>query len=155
MRRDEEGFARRGMIDPRLQILYLIAVAAVAFATSDPWWLCGLLALQLVLWLWLRLPPGGLWAIVRRLQGFVAFIVLSFAFFAFEPGDRVLTLPLWRWALEITLSGSVRGLLLSSRIVTVICAAQILQRAGDRETIVRGLRGLLVPASIAYSLDLV
>lgn len=149
------------MIDPRLQILYLLAVAVGAFASADPRWLCSLLALQLVLWLSLRLPVRGLWAIVRRLQWFVVFVVLSFAFFAFESGDRLLTLPLWPWApginlsLEINLSGVVRGLLLSSRIVTVICASQILARAGDRETIVRGLRGLLVPATIAYSLDLV
>lgn len=143
------------MIDPRLQILYLLAVGIVAFATSDPRWLSGLLVLQILLWLWLRLPVGGLWAIVRRLQWFVVFVVLSFAFFAFEPGDRLVVLPLWRWALDINLSGAIRGLLLSSRIVTVICASQILQRAGDRETLVRGLRGLLVPASIAYSLDLV
>ena len=143
------------MIDPRLQILYLLAVGIVAFATADPWWLCGLLTLQILVWLGLRLPVGGLWAIVRRLQWFVVFVVLSFAFFGAEPGDRLVALPLWRWALEINLSGVVRGLLLTSRIVTVICASQILQRAGDSETIVRGLRGLLVPASIAYSLDLV
>jgi hypothetical protein len=143
------------VIDPRLQILYLLAVGIVAFATADPWWLSGLLGLQILLWLWLRLPLRGLLAIVRRLQWFVGLVVLSFAFFAFESGDRLVALPVWRWALEINLSGIVRGLLLSSRIVTVICASQLLQRAGDRETIVRGLRGLFVPASIAYSLDLV
>lgn len=143
------------MIDPRLQILYLLGVATAAFATSDPRWLCGLLALQVALWLRLRLPLKALWATVRRLRWFVVFVVLSFAFFAAEPDDRIITLPFWRWALDLNLSGIVRGLLLSTRIVTVIWAAQILQRAGGRETIVRGLRGLLVPASVAYSLDLV
>ncbi len=143
------------MVDPRLQILYLLAVGVAAFASSDLWWLCGLLGIQLALWFWRRLPVAGLLAIVRRLQWFVVIVVLSFALFDFEPGDRLLSLPLWRWALDLNLSGIVRGLLLSSRIVTVICAAQLIQRAADRETIVKGLRGLFVPASVAYSLDLV
>lgn len=143
------------MVDPRLQILYLLAVGVAAFASSDLWWLCGLLGIQLALWFWLRLPVAGLLAIVRRLQWFVVIVVLSFALFDFEPGDRLASLPVWRWALDLNLSGIVRGLLLSSRIVTVICAAQLIQRAADRETIVKGLRGLYVPASVAYSLDLV
>lgn len=146
---------RRGVIDPRLPILYLLAVAIIAFATSRPWWLLGLLGLQVALWLWFRLPVRALLAIARRLQWFVLFVVLSFAFFAFEPTDRLLMLPLGRWTLDVSLSGIVRGLLLSSRIATVICASQLLQRVGNPETIVRGLRGLLVPATIAYSLDLV
>jgi hypothetical protein len=143
------------MIDPRLQVLYLLAVGVAAFATSEPWWLLGLLALQVGLWVVAGLPVRGLVNIVRKLLVFFAFIVLSFAFFAPEPGDRYLGVPLWRWTLEVNLSGIVRGLLLSSRIVTVICASQLLQRSGDRGTIVRGLRGWFVPAPIAYAIDLV
>jgi hypothetical protein len=141
--------------DPRLPILYLLAVAVTAFATARPRWLLGLLALQVALWLWFRLPLRGLLSIGRRLQWFVLLIVLSFALFAFEPTDRLLTLSLGRWTLEVSLSGIVRGLLLVSRIATVICASQLLQRVSSPDTIVRGLRGLLVPSTIAYSLDLV
>jgi len=143
------------VIDPRLQILYLLAVGIFAFATSHPAWLVGLLGLQVGLWLYLRLPVGGLLAIFRKLLVFFLFVILSFAFFAPEVGDRFLTIPLFGWDLHLNLSGVLRGLVLSSRIVTVIYASQILQRAGDPGTIVRGLRGLFVPAPIAYSLDLV
>ncbi len=146
---------RRRVIDPRLPILYLLTVAIIAFATSRPGWLLGLLGFQVALWLWFRLPVRALLAIARRLQWFVLVVILSFAFFAFEPTDRLLILPLGRWTLEVSLSGIVRGLLLSSRIATVICASQLIQRVGNPATIVRGLRGLLVPATIAYSLDLV
>jgi len=143
------------VIDPRLQVLYLLAVGTVAFAASQPGVLLGLLALQVALWLYAGLPVGGLLAIFRKLLVFFLFIVVSFAFFAPDPGDRLLPLPLFGWTLPVNLSGIVRGLLLSSRIVTVIYASQILQQASDRGTIVRGLRGWFVPAPIAYSLDLV
>jgi hypothetical protein len=142
-------------IDPRLQILYLIGVAILAFATSHPGWLLGLLGLQIGLWFAAGLPLRPLLGIFRKLSVFFLFIVISYAFFAPEPGDRLLPLAVGAWTLDVNLNGLVRGLLLSSRIVTVICASQILQRAGDGTAIVRGLRGLFVPASIAYSLDIV
>lgn len=142
-------------VDARLQIVYLLAVGIVAFLLSHPGWLVGLLALQIGLWLYLGLPVAGLLAIFRKLAMFLLFVVLSFAFFAPEAGDRLLPISLWGWAAHLNLSGIGKGLLFGSRVVTVICASQILQRAGDGTTIVRGLRGLGVPASIAYSLDLV
>jgi hypothetical protein len=142
------------VIDPRLQIAYLLAVGVAAFATSSSKWLVGLLLLQLVLWLALRLPVAGLVGIVRRLQFFIVFVVVSFALFEPEAGDRLVPVALGRWVLDVNLTGLGRGLLLSSRIVTVIAASQILQRAGGPDSIVQGLRGLRVPASVAYSLDL-
>jgi len=142
-------------IEPRFQILYLLGVAILAFATVDPGWLLGLLGLQVALWLTLGLPLQGLFRIVRKLSIFFLFIIASYAFFEAEPGDRILPLALFGWAIPFNPSGVARGLLLSSRIVTVICASQILQRAGDGTALVRGLRGLFIPASLAYSLDIV
>ncbi|MGH7265908.1 MAG: hypothetical protein ACREMB_13840 [Candidatus Rokuibacteriota bacterium] len=143
------------MIHPRVQVLYLLAVGILAFATDRPGWLLGLLGLQVALWLAVGLPVAGLFAIFRKLLVFFVFLVVSFAFFAPEPGDRFVALPLLGWTLDVNFSGVVRGLLLSSRIVTVVYASQIVQRAGDGGTIVRGLRGWFVPAPIAYSLDMV
>lgn len=140
-------------IDPRLQILYLLGVAIFAFAASHSLWLLGLLALQVALWLAAGFPVMGLVAIFRKLVVFFFAIVVSFAFFAAEPGDRYLSL--FGWGLEVNLTGIVRGLLFSSRIVTVIYASRIIQRAGDGTALVRGLRGLFVPAFFAYSLDMV
>jgi energy-coupling factor transporter transmembrane protein EcfT len=143
------------MIDPRLQVLYLLAVGVVAFATAHPAVLLGLLGLQVALWLYLGLPAADLLTIFRKLVVFFVFIVVSFAFFAPEPGDRLVAVPVLVGSVDLNLSGILRGLLLSSRVVTVIYASQILQRTGDRGSLVRGLRGWFVPAPIAYSLDLV
>lgn len=143
------------MIGPRFQILYLLAVGVVAFATSHPGVLLGLLGLQVALWLAARLPPGGLLAPLRKLVIFFLFVVVSFAFFAPEPGDRFLLVPLLAWEVSVNLSGVGRGLLFASRIVTVIYASQVVQRTGDGMGLVRGLRGWFVPVSVAYSLDLV
>ena len=142
-------------VEPRLQIMYLLAVAVLAFVTSRPGWLLGLLGLQFALWLALGLPLRGLFSIVRKLTVFLVFIMFSCAFFEAEPGDQILRLTFFSWAIPFNPSSVVRGLLLSSRIVTVICASQILQRAGEGTAIMRGLRGLYVPASLAYSLDIV
>lgn len=143
------------MIPPRLQVAYLLAVGVAAFATAHPGWLLGLLALQVVLWRAVGLPVGGLVAIVRKLTVFLVFVVVSFALVAPEAGDRLHPVPVGPWTLEVNLSGVVRGLLLSSRIVTVICASQLLRRGGDRDALVRGLRGWWVPAPVACALDLV
>jgi energy-coupling factor transporter transmembrane protein EcfT len=125
-------------IDPRLQILYLLGVAIFAFAASHSLWLLGLLALQVALWLAAGFPVMGLVAIFRKLVVFFFAIVVSFAFFAAEPGDRYLSL--FGWGLEVNLTGIVRGLLFSSRIVTVIYASRIIQRAGGRRVTGSSLR---------------
>ena len=86
-------------IEPRFQILYLLGVAILAFATVDPGWLLGLLGLQVALWLTLGLPLQGLFRIVRKLSIFFLFIIASYAFFEAEPGDRILPLALFGWAI--------------------------------------------------------
>lgn len=142
-------------IDPRLQILYLVGVAVGAFATSRPAWLLVLLGLQVVLWFYLGLPARALLAVFRKLVVFFTVVVISFGFFEAQAGDWVLSIPLLAWELPVSLSGIGRGLLLSTRIIAVIYASQIIQRVGDGTALVRGLRGLFVPEGIAYSLDIV
>ena len=64
-------------------------------------------------------------------------------------------LPLLAWSLPVSLTGLVEGLLRSSRVLTVILAAQVVQLASDPATLVRGLRGLGVPRFLAFGIDLV
>lgn len=142
-------------IDPRVQILYLVAVGVTAFVFSDPRWLLGLLALQVALWLRARLPVVDLVTVLRKLVIFFVVIVISFGFFESEPGDRHVPLVLFGQVISLNLSGALRGLLFSSRVLTVIYASQLIQRSGEGTALVRGLRGLHVPAVFAYSLDLV
>ncbi len=143
------------MIDPRLQILYLLAVGVTAYTMANPLLLGALFALQAALWLYARLPLTGLLTIFRKLAFFCLVIVFSFGFFSPEEGDQIFSLPVLGWAFPLDLSGAIRGLILSSRIIILICASRLIQESGDRKALVDGLRGLYVPSFLAYSLDLV
>ena len=143
------------MNDPRLKILYVLCVGVVAFVASDPFVLLGLLGLQIIFWFAARLSLSRLLASLRRLLTFISFVLLSYAFFSWEEGDRIYKLVAFGAELPINLTGIATGLLLSSRIGTLILASQLIQQAGSRTAIVDGLRAFHVPAYLAYSLDLV
>lgn len=143
------------MIDPRLKLAYLAGVAAVALATSSPALLLGLLALQGVLWLAARLPARLAFDSVRRLGVFVALVLLSYAFFTAEPGDDIRTILLPGSALPVNVSGLVTGLLLSTRIVTLVLAGALVRHTGPPGDVVRGLEQLRVPPLVGAGLDLV
>jgi len=143
------------MSDPRLKILYLLAIAVTAYATASPLLLAGLLAAQVVLGSYARLPLRGLLTILRRLAVFFLVMLFCFVFFGSEEGDRVIRVAVMTWSLPFNLSGALRGLLLSSRILIVLSASRLIQETGDRKAFVDGLRGLFVPDFLAYSLDLV
>jgi hypothetical protein len=143
------------MDDPRLKIFYVLGVGVVALLFSDPFVLLALLGVQIILWFAARLSLSLLLASLRRLLVFVSFILLSYAFFSWEEGDIVYKLVAFGLELPVNLTGIATGLLLSSRIVTLILASQLIQQTGSRTAIVDGLRALHVPAYLAYSLDLV
>ncbi len=142
-------------MDPRFKILYVLIVGIAAFATANGTILLSLLGLQVVLWFIAGLSAGALLGSVRRLLWFIAFVVLSYAFFGAREGDHVVRLALMDVALPVNLTGIGIGLLRGSRIVTIILAAQIVQRSGDGSGIVAGLRRLHAPAFLVYGLDLV
>ncbi|MFQ5458910.1 MAG: energy-coupling factor transporter transmembrane component T family protein [Myxococcota bacterium] len=142
-------------MDPRFKILYVLAAGITAFVTANGTILLSLLGLQIVLWFAAGLSAGELLRAVRRLLWFVAFIVVSYAFFAERAGDQIVQLALWDWTVPVNLTGVGIGLLRASRIVTIILAAQVVQRSGDGAGIVAGLRRLHAPPFLAYGLDLV
>lgn len=143
------------MDDPRLKLLYVLLVGVVAFVFSDPLVLLSLLGLQSVLWFAARLSFSLFLASLRRLMVFISFVLLSYAFFNWEEGDSIYKLIAFGVELPVNLTGIATGLLLSSRIATLILASQLVQRTGSRTAIVDGLRALRVPPYLAYSLDLV
>jgi energy-coupling factor transporter transmembrane protein EcfT len=143
------------MKDARLKVLYVLAVGAVSFLSSNALVLLSLLGLQIVLWFAAGLSLALLIGSLRRLLTFVSFILLSYAFFSWEEGDMIYKLAAFGAALPINLTGISTGLLLSSRIVTLILASQLIQQTGNRTAIVDGLRAFHIPAKLACSLDLV
>ncbi len=61
----------------RIKIIYLIALAFIAFVFDQAVVIVTLLALQLLLWIASGLPLAGLWAAIRRLRLFFLIIVVS------------------------------------------------------------------------------
>lgn len=141
------------MLKPRSKILYVLAVGVFAFVLNQPPVLLALLALQLALWFIAGLDLRSLVQALRRLLLFVTFIVLSYAFFGPE-GGPVLTFEILGFGLDVSEAGVVLGLLHSSRIVTVVVCAQLVQRTGNPSDFVQGLRALRFPEFLAHGLDL-
>ncbi|MCC6558105.1 MAG: hypothetical protein IT372_34590 [Polyangiaceae bacterium] len=81
--------ALRLSVDPRLRVLYLVAIAIGVFFLRELWQIGALLALQAALWLTVGLPPRRLPRQVLKLWGFALFILASYAFTAEDPAlDR-------------------------------------------------------------------
>lgn len=140
------------MIDPRLRVLYLVAVAVGVFFLKDPRLACGLLAAHVVAWLALGLGVRLLLRAAWKLWGFVAFVSISYALTAEDPAiDRWLTL---HGHLRINLGGLAVGALMIVRVYTIVLASRI-ARTGDERAIATGLRRLGLPDPIATAIDAV
>ncbi len=143
----------RGGLDPRLRVLFLLAVAVGVFFLHVVWQAaaaCGALA---VLWLVVKLPPRRLLRQVLKLWGFALFVLVSYAFFANNPAtDRWEQLPIV--PVRINVSALVLGCLMILRVIAVILASQV-ARAGDVRAVAAGLGKLGVPRIVAVSIDTV
>lgn len=142
-------------LDPRLKVLYIVAVGVAAFATSDSRVLLTILGLQILLWIACRIPLRALAKSFRRLSVLLLLLVGSYALFGGIEGGRQLDIPIGGWTLTIHLTAALVGLLRFSRIVSIILAAQVVQRTGDPRSFVAGLEGLWAPAWLAQGLDAV
>lgn len=143
------------MKDPRLKLLYLGLVGVAALATANPKALLALLGLQGIVWVVARLPAAMFLDAVRRLGVFIVFVLISYAFFSGEEGDHIHHLVVLGLALPVNVTGIVAGLLMSTRIVTLVLASAVIRHTGDPGDLVRGLRMLHVPLLVGAGLDLV
>jgi hypothetical protein len=137
--------------DPRLRVLYLIAVGAGIFLAPKGWPLLAVLAFQLVLWLAVGLPLRQLVRQITKLWLFAAFVLFTFAFFAAEDGaNQWIELPIL--GVPFNLAGMKEGAFMLARVITVILASHVV-RAGDPRAIVSGLQKLRAPRIVSLSLD--
>lgn len=142
-------------MDPRLRVVYLIAVAVGVFFLRAPWQLGALAASQAVLWLVLKLGVRRLVRQVTKLWGFAAFIVASYALTADDPAtDRWVPVHLGGFTVNLNAVGAITGGLMILRVVCVVLASQV-ARAGDERAIAAGLGKLGVPKIVAASIDAV
>src|SRR5262245_13665085 len=143
------------MISPLSKILYLISVASLCFVIQSPYLLSGLLALQLVLWLYLRLPLKTLGRTFRKLIFFIVFVLLTFALFPSEstPSDVWLNFSILDRTLAINITGLTLGILMSLRVLTVVTASILVQLSGTPDELVKGLRAIKIPLVAAMTID--
>jgi hypothetical protein len=141
-------------IDPRLRVLYLLAVAVGVFFLPGGW-VAGALALHVALWFVVRLPPRRLLRQIVKLWGFAAFIVASYALVADDPRtDRWVPVDLGPLSFELNVGAALVGAIMVLRVLTVVLASQV-ARAGDPRAVAAGLRRLGAPAGVAAALDTV
>lgn len=136
----------------KASLAWLLALSVALFAVAHPAVLAGLLAAQVALWFGSGLPSKGLWAPLRRLFLFSLLIVLSFAFVPTGDGDRWVALPGPEW-FRLNLTGLALAGLMLLRVLTLVLASAWVQRTCPPGALVRGLRALRIPETVAISVD--
>jgi len=136
----------------KASLLWLLALAVALFALEHPALLGALLVGQFALWLGTGLPAMGLLAPLRRLLVFGVLIALSFAFVSTGAGDRWIGLPGPDW-LRLNLSGLALAGTMFLRVYTLVLASTWVQRACPPGALVRGLRALRLPETVAIAVD--
>jgi hypothetical protein len=136
----------------KAKLVWLLVLAIGLFVLEQPWLLGALLLVQVALWLVSGQPAGGLLGTVRRLLVFGILIALSFAFVPTGGTDRWIALPGPEW-LRVNLAGlSLAGLMLL-RVLTLVLASAWVQRSCPPGALVRGLRALYLPETVAITVD--
>jgi hypothetical protein len=137
----------------KASLLWLLALTVVLFAIGHPALLGALLIAQLALWLGAGLPAKDLLLPLRRLVLFGVLIALSFAFLPAESGaDRWVTLPGLAWP-RVNLTGLALAGIMLLRVLTLVLASAWVQRSCPPGALVRGLRALRLPETVAIAVD--
>jgi hypothetical protein len=131
---------------------WLLALSIALFVVGHPALLGALLAAQLGLWFASGLPARGLWPPLRRLLVFGLLIALSFAFVPTGGADRWATLPGLEWP-RFNLEGLALAGVMFLRVLTLVLASHWVQRSCAPGALVRGLRWLRLPETVAIAVD--
>ncbi|MGH8442116.1 MAG: CbiQ family ECF transporter T component, partial [Nevskiaceae bacterium] len=137
----------------KASLLWLLALTVALFVIGHPAVLGALLVAQLTLWLGSTLPAKDLLQPLRRLIAFGLLIALSFAFLPAESGaDRWVTLPGTTWP-RINLTGLALAGTMLLRVLTLVLASALQHRTCPPGALVRGLRALYLPETVAIAVD--
>ena len=140
-------------IDPRLRVLYLLAVAIGVFFIKPLWGVAIAAVAQCAVWLAVGLPPRKLARNIFKIWPFAAFIIASYAL-AFEDaegGDRWVKIAIYRWTIPLDVTAALLGVRMVVRVIAVILASHVV-RAGDPRAIAAGFKKLGMPSIAAASL---
>lgn len=136
-------------IDPRLKVLYLLAVTAMLFAVRRPWLVCVVAGAQLVLAIVAGLSARAAGRLLRKVAGYG--VALAIVLACFPDGQD----PRWIEAapgIRLSLGGLAHAALAMLRIAGVALASEVV-RLGDPSALAAGLRGLGAPSAFAAALD--
>lgn len=142
------------MLDARLKLVYLLAVVIAGLCLKTPVYLAGLLGVQLLLWVWLRLPYRRMSRILWRSAGLTGFVALSYLLF--EPVSRPagVAAQSWpeQWVWQAT-QAITRSWELGVRLLIVILCSTVVRESGRPGEFVRGLCQLRLPVTLALALE--
>lgn len=157
--------APRSLLVPRLKVLYLLAVTALAFAIPAlrltwlyRWYLvAGLLGLQVLLLLAIKVPPLDILRAAFRLRWLFAFLLVAYLFLPseFPAEDHIVywkafeSLP----AISFNLSGLELAGMMCLQLMTVILVSAVVRLSGAGTDFIDGLRGFGLPKLFVYSID--
>ncbi|MBZ5648657.1 MAG: molybdenum ABC transporter ATP-binding protein [Acidobacteriia bacterium] len=150
---------------PRLKVLYLLGVTALAFAVpawsvtrAHRWqFLPALLALQVLLLLQARVSAGEIARGATRLKWLFLFLLLMYTFLPSDSGgnDEIIrwhAVEGWR-AIPVNLTGLATSAMMCLQLMTVILVSAVVRLTGAGTDLIDGLRGFGLPKLFVYSVD--
>src|SRR3954462_12173510 len=150
---------------PRLKVLYLLAVTALAFAVPAwhvtapmSWYVVpGLLGLQVLLLLAASVEPVEIFRSTSRLKWLFLFLLATYLLL---PSDSQATDLVFHWqplenfrSIALNLTGLKTAVLMCLQIMTVILVSAVVRLTGSGTDLVDGLRGFGFPKLFVYSID--
>ena len=150
---------------PRLKVLYLIAVTALAFAAPawhviapHSWYIVpGLLGLQFLFLLAANVEPVEIFRAATRLKWLFIFLLATYLLL---PSDSQATDAIFLWkplpnlhAIALNVTGAKTAALMCLQIMTVILVSAVVRLTGSGTDLVDGMRGFGFPKLFVYSID--
>jgi molybdenum ABC transporter ATP-binding protein len=150
---------------PRLKVLYLLAVTALAFATpawhvtaAHSWYIVpGLLGLQFLILLAANVEPAEIFRAATRLKWLFIFLLGTYLLL---PSDSQSTDAVFLWkplanfrAIALNVTEAKTAALMCLQIMTVILVSAVVRLTGSGTDLVEGLRGFGFPKLFVYSID--
>ena len=141
--------------DPRIRLLYLVAIAVGIFVTDSLALIGALCGLQVVLWHTVGLTFRSLLRQLKKLALYLGVICIAYSLVTHDPStDTWSTYLVLGLELRINHSGALVGMMMCLRIVAIVLASQLI-RTHDARAIAAGLRQIGVPQIVAMSIDAV
>lgn len=152
-----EGDSFLHRLDPRTKLIMLTILTVIVFIVQNFWMIGAILGTVLLLWWNARLPAKTLTSYFKFLSGlFVFIIILQGLFYA---GDIVIIKPIIPYGVpligglgKLTLDGIVFGILISARVVCLVCLLPLVTMTTPIHLFALGLSKMGMSYQTAYTM---